>query len=60
MTVMSDAARIIGSGSPDDNGLSPLEHAAQLKTSAPKLAALLTRSAPVEAGPAVCELTLKR
>jgi hypothetical protein len=45
---MSDAARIIGSGSPDDNGLSPLEHAAQLKTSAPKLAALLTRSAPVE------------
>jgi hypothetical protein len=48
VTVMSDAARIIGSGSPDDNGLSPLEHAAQLKTSAPKLAALLTRSAPVE------------
>ena len=48
MTVMSDAARIIGSGSPDDNGLSPLEHAAQLKTSAPKLAAILTRSAPVE------------
>lgn len=45
---MSDAARIIGSGSPDDNGLSPLEHAAQLKTSAPKLAAILTRSAPVE------------
>jgi len=48
VTVMSDAARIIGSGSPDDNGLSPLEHAAQLKTSAPKLAAILTRSAPVE------------
>jgi hypothetical protein len=45
---MSDAARIIGSGSPDDNGLSPLEHAAQLKASAPKLAAILTRSAPVE------------
>jgi hypothetical protein len=45
---MSDAARIIGRGSPDDNGLSPLEHAAQLKTSAPKLAAILTRSAPVE------------
>ncbi|HEX6760835.1 MAG TPA: hypothetical protein VF086_20855 [Propionibacteriaceae bacterium] len=45
---MSDAARIIGSGSPDDYGLSPVEHAAQLKTSAPKLAALLTRSAPVE------------
>jgi hypothetical protein len=45
---MSDAARIIGSGSHDDNGLSPLEHAAQLKTSAPKLAAILTRSAPVE------------
>jgi hypothetical protein len=48
VTVMSDAARIIGRGSPDDNGLSPLEHAAQLKTSAPKLAAILTRSAPVE------------
>jgi SMODS and SLOG-associating 2TM effector domain 1 len=46
--IMSDAARIIGSGSPDDYGLSPVEHAAQLKTSAPKLAALLTRSAPVE------------
>jgi hypothetical protein len=48
VTVMSDAARIIGSGSPDDYGLSPLEHAAQLKTSAPKLAAILTGSAPVE------------
>ena len=45
---MVDAAGIIGSGSPGDNGLSPVEHAEQLKTSAPKLAALLTRSAPVE------------
>jgi hypothetical protein len=45
---MSDAARIIGSGSPADYGLSPVEHAAELKTSAPKLAALLIRSAPVE------------
>jgi SMODS and SLOG-associating 2TM effector domain 1 len=48
MTIMSDAAGIIGSGSPGDYRLSPVEHAAQLKTSAPKLAALLTRSAPIE------------
>ena len=48
MTIMSDAARIIGSDTPSDYRLSPLEHAEQLKTSAPKLAALLTRSAPVE------------
>jgi hypothetical protein len=45
---MVDAAGIIGSGSPGDNGLSPVEHAEQLRTSAPKLAALLTGSAPVE------------
>ena len=45
---MADAARIIGVGSPGDDGLSPLEHAEQLRTSAPKLAAILTRSAPVE------------
>ena len=45
---MLDAAGIIGSGSPGDYPLSPVEHAEQLKTSAPKLAALLTRSAPVE------------
>ena len=45
---MLDAARIIGSGGPGDYGLSPVEHAAQLKDSAPQLAALLTRSAPVE------------
>jgi hypothetical protein len=48
MTIMLDAARIIGSGGPADYGLSPVEHAAQLKASAPQLAALLTRSAPVE------------
>ena len=48
VTIMSDAARIIGSDTPSDYRLSPLEHAEQLKTSAPKLAALLTRSAPVE------------
>jgi hypothetical protein len=48
MTIMLDAARIIGSGGPGDYGLSPVEHAAQLKDSAPQLAALLTRSAPVE------------
>jgi hypothetical protein len=48
VTIMLDAARIIGSGSPGDYGLSPVEHAEQLKTSAPKLAALLTRSAPIE------------
>jgi hypothetical protein len=45
---MLDAAGIIGSGSPGDYRLSPVEHAEQLKSSAPKLAALLTRSAPVE------------
>lgn len=48
MTIMSDAAGIIGNRSPGDNALSPVEHAEQLSTSAPKLAALLTRSAPVE------------
>jgi SMODS and SLOG-associating 2TM effector domain 1 len=48
VTIMADAARIIGVGSPGDDGLSPLEHAEQLRTSAPKLAAILTRSAPVE------------
>lgn len=47
MTIMSDAAGIIGAGSPGDYPLSPIEHAEHLKTSAPKLAALLTRSAPV-------------
>jgi hypothetical protein len=41
---MVDAAGIIGSGSPGEDGLSPVEHAEQLKASAPKLAALLTRS----------------
>ena len=45
---MVDAAEIIGRGSPGDYGLSPLEHAEQLKASAPELAALLTRSGPVE------------
>ncbi len=45
---MWDPAGIIGSGGPGDYGLSPVEHAEQLKASAPKLAALLTRSAPVE------------
>jgi hypothetical protein len=48
MTIMSDAARTIGSGSPGDHRLSPIEHAEQLRTSAPTLAAILTRRAPVE------------
>jgi len=48
MTIMLDAAGIIGSGSPGDYRLSPLEHAEQLKTSAPELATLLSRSAPVD------------
>ena len=48
MTIMSDAAGIIGNRNPGDYALSPVEHADQLSTSAPKLAALLTRSAPVE------------
>jgi hypothetical protein len=48
VTIMLDAAGIIGSGGPGDYGPSPVEHAEHLKTSAPKLAALLTRSGPVE------------
>jgi acetyl-CoA carboxylase alpha subunit len=32
VTIMSDAARIIGSDTPSDYRLSPLEHAEQLKT----------------------------
>jgi len=48
MTIMSDAAGIIGHGSPGDYALSPIEHAEQLKTTAPKLAALLTSSGPLE------------
>src|SRR3954462_1802951 len=46
--MMSDAVAIIGSDSPSDYRLSPLEHAEQLRNSAPKLAAILTRSAPLE------------
>jgi SMODS and SLOG-associating 2TM effector domain 1 len=45
---MVDAAGIIGRGGPRDYQLSPLEHAAQLNDSAPMLAAILTRTAPVE------------
>jgi hypothetical protein len=48
MTIMLDAAGIIGSDSPADYRLTPVEHADQLRISAPKLAALLTRTAPVE------------
>jgi hypothetical protein len=51
---MSDAAGISGSGSSADYSLSPVEHAVQLKTTAPKLSALLTSSAPGGAGAAVC------
>ena len=57
---MVDAAGIIGSGSPGDYGLSPVEHAEQLKTSAPKLAALLTRSAPWSWRGSMRRLILKR
>lgn len=32
-----DAAGIIGSGGPGDYGLSPVEHAEQLRTSAPSM-----------------------
>ena len=45
---MLDAAGIIGLGSSGDDRLLPLEHAEQLRTSAPKLAALLTGTGPVE------------
>jgi SMODS and SLOG-associating 2TM effector domain 1 len=45
---MFDAAGIIGTGGPGDYGPSPVEHAEQLKISAPKLAALLVRSGPLE------------
>ena len=48
MTTMFDAAAVIGAGRPDDYLLSPIEHAERLRASAPKLATLLTRSAPVE------------
>jgi hypothetical protein len=48
MTIMSDAAGIIGRDSAGDYRLAPLEHAEQLKTSAPKLAALLSGTRPVE------------
>jgi hypothetical protein len=48
MTIMSDAAGIIGVDSPNDYRLSPVEHAEQLRASAPKLAAVLTSTAPVE------------
>jgi SMODS and SLOG-associating 2TM effector domain 1 len=45
---MSDAAQVIGAGRPDDYLLLPSEHAEELRAAAPKLAALLTRSAPME------------
>ena len=45
---MFDAAAAIGAGRAGDYLLSPVEHAEQLRASAPKLAALLTHSAPVE------------
>jgi conflict system pore-forming effector with SLATT domain len=48
MTIMLDAAGIIGSDSPADYRLTPVEHAEQLRISAPKLAAVLTRTGPVE------------
>ena len=48
MTIMSDAAEIIGKGSPGEYALSPVEHSEQLSTAAPKLAAVLARSTPVE------------
>jgi hypothetical protein len=53
MTIMSDAAGIIGVGSRDDYRLddyrlSPVEHAELLRASAPKLGAVLTDTAPVE------------
>ena len=48
MTIMLDAAGIIGSDSPADYRLTPVEHAERLRISAPKLAAVLTRTGPVE------------
>src|SRR5215211_8696875 len=48
MTIMPDAAGIIGRDSAGDYRLAPLEHAEQLKSSAPKLTALLTSTGPVE------------
>jgi hypothetical protein len=46
--IMSNAAAVIGAGRPDDYLLMPIEHAERLRAAAPKLAALLTRSAPME------------
>jgi hypothetical protein len=48
VTTMFDAAAVIGRGRSDDYLLSPMEHADRLRASAPKLAALLTHSAPME------------
>jgi hypothetical protein len=48
VTTMFDAAAVIGRGRSDDYLLSPIEHADRLRASAPKLAALLTHSAPME------------
>ena len=56
---MLDAAGIIGLGSPGDDRLLPLEHAEQLRTSAPKLAALLTGTGPVELAQQYAEADLE-
>ena len=49
---MVDAAEIIGSGSPGDYGLSPVEHAEQLKASAPDARRRGKHAEQVEADPA--------
>ena len=45
---MFDAAAVMGKEGVDDYLLSPMEHADRLRAAAPKLAALLTHSAPME------------
>jgi hypothetical protein len=57
---MSDAAEVIGAGRPDDYLLLPIEHAEGLRATAPKLAALLTRSAPMESARQMQKPTLRR
>jgi hypothetical protein len=43
-----DAAAAVGTGKPDDYVLSPVAHADELRATAPRLAAVLTRSRPLE------------
>jgi hypothetical protein len=43
-----DAVAAVGTGQPDDYVLSPVAHSEELRATAPRLAALLTHSHPLE------------